>query len=155
MKNLTSKYYSACISLMGLRNIFRNFYPKWIIIVLTIAITGIGGGCHSYFKVNSSSRPTSDTLTALDNAAKTIIVHFNNKKWILRDINIKDSVLTGRLSEYNLPPTLNPVRENRPNRYLTRATQDQRYLLNEVHLYIDEYADLGIWQGFNTRWVNP
>lgn len=123
------------------RQLFRSCLQRsWKNAILVILLAGFVSGCHSYFKVNSSQAPSAASISALDNAAKTIIVHFENKKWILNDLNINDSILTGKQKTYDLPPTVKPVKPDKPNRYLTRTSNNQRYLLNEVHLYVDEYT---------------
>lgn len=121
----------------------ENRALRLISIMLVFAIINLSIGCKSYFKVSSSSQPSSETIAGLNVAEKSIIVHFSHKKWLLTDIQIKDNIVTGMLDDYEMPPTFNTVRPGKPNRYLTRAGHNQRYLLNEVHLYLDEFADLG------------
>lgn len=116
---------------------------RWIAVVLTFAMLNLTISCNSYFKVNSSTSPTSETIAGMNDNGKTIIVHFNQKKWLLKSIEVKNNTVKGLLTEYKMPPTLKPIRPDKPNRYLTRLSMDQRYLLNEVHLYLNEYADLG------------
>lgn len=124
-------------------NIHEKRTLRLISILLVLSIINLSIGCKSYFKVSSSSEPFSETMTGLNMAEKSIIVHFNQKKWLLTDIQLKDNKLTGVLDDYQMPPTFNTVRPGKPNRYLTRANHNQRYLLNEVHLYLDEFADVG------------
>lgn len=112
-------------------------------IILSILLTGLVLSCHHYFKVATESGPATGSITALDAAGKTIVVHFEDRKWILWELDMADSTITGRWEKYDKPPTLKPVRADRPNRYIMRAAHNQSYLLNEVHLYIDEYSDAG------------
>lgn len=116
---------------------------RWISVVLVFAILNLTIGCRNYFKVTTSTQPSSETIAGMNAAGKSIIVHFNQKKWVLTDIQVKDNMLTAMMNEYQMPPTVKPVRPGKPNRYLTRAVHSQRYLLNEVHLTIDGYTDLG------------
>lgn len=116
---------------------------RWISILLTIAVLNLTIGCRSYFKVNSSPEPSSQIITGVNDSGKTIIIHFNQNKWVLSDIQIRNNTVTGKATDYTMPPTLNPVRPDRPNRYISRVSHSQRYLLNEVHLYLNEFADLG------------
>lgn len=120
---------------------------KWISLGLTFAIVNLSVGCKSYFKVNSSSAPSSETLIGMRDAGKTIIVHFNESKWILSDVQIKNNFITGKLNNYNFPPTRKPVRPTKPNRYIASKrsfkSPSQKYLLKEVHLYLDEFAEQG------------
>lgn len=112
-------------------------------ILLIVTLINLTIGCRNYFLVNTVKEPTVEKLASLYEAYKTIIVHFNDKKWVLTDIMIKNNTVTGKWEPYRMPPTLYKVKPDRPNRYLIREPKNQRYLLNEVHLYISEYTDLG------------
>src|SRR5674476_92281 len=116
---------------------------RWISVVLVFAIINLTIGCRNYFKVTTSNQPSSETIAGMNVGQKSVIVHFNQKKWLLTDIQLKDNKVTGVLNDYQMPPTIKTVRPTKPNRYLTRASHNQRYLLNEVHLYLDEFAKLG------------
>jgi hypothetical protein len=111
--------------------------------ILVLAMFNLTLGCHSYFRVNTVAKPTSEKVAGLNEIQKTIIVHFNDKKWLLSDVVVKNSTVIGRLNEYTMAPTIKKVNPDRPNRYYTAVSKNQRYLLNEVHIYINEYADLG------------
>jgi len=115
---------------------------KWVALVLIFAMFNFIAGCY-YFKVNTSSKPSSETILEMSDIGKTIVVHFNQKKWLLTDVQVKDNTVKGIRNDYKMPPTLNPVRPDKPNRYLKRGIQNQSFLLNEVHLYLNEFADLG------------
>ncbi len=109
-------------------------------IILAVLMTGAFLSCRSYFKVNSSVPSSAEAVGNLREAGKTIVFHFEEKKWQLTDIQIADSAITGRPEWYDKAPTLRPVRVDRPNKYLTGKNFNQSYLLNEVHLYAGEYA---------------
>jgi len=111
--------------------------------ILILAMFNLTFGCHSYFKVNTVKEPTTEKVASLNEIQKTIIVHFNEKKWLLTNVVVKNNTVAGQLNEYTMPPTIKKVNPDRPNRYYTGEAKSQRYLLNEVHLYINEYADLG------------
>lgn len=115
---------------------------KWVALVLIFAMFNFIAGCY-YFKVNTSSNPSSETIFEMSDLGKTIVVHFNKKKWLLTDVQVKDNTVKGIRNDYQMPPTLNPVRPDKPNRYLKRGIQNQSFLLNEVHLYLNEFAELG------------
>ncbi|HEY3371494.1 MAG TPA: hypothetical protein VGK10_11630 [Prolixibacteraceae bacterium] len=114
---------------------------KWLALSMVLAMFNLTIGCNSFFKVKSSKRPPSETITQLNNAKKTIIVHFDEMKWLLTDVKVENDTVKGMLNEYKKAPTFKPVKPDKPNRYLTRATNNQRYLLNEVHLYLDEMIE--------------
>lgn len=131
----------------GWGNIQKSQLVKWSSIVLAFALLNLTIGCRSYFKVNSSPKPSSEKIAGLESAGKTIIVHFNEKKWVLGDVQIKNNIVTGMLNEYTFPSTKKPVRPNKPNRYIATSgsfkSPSQKYLLKEVHLYLDEFAEQG------------
>lgn len=107
-----------------------------------VLFTGLVVSCMNYFKVNTSAAPTVESVGSLDRSGKTFVFHFENDTWLLTGIDIADSALTGELKPYDQEPTLRTVKPGKPNRYTKRASRDQSYLLNEVHLYAGEYASL-------------
>jgi hypothetical protein len=138
------------------RKTSRSMLPGWckiqkkkalrlISVILVFAILNLSVACRSYFKVNSFNPPPSEKITGMKDAGKTIIVHFNDKKWVLNDVQVENNVVTGKLTKYNMPPTIKPVRIDKPNRYYAgpAKSKNQRYLLKEVHLYLNEFADMG------------
>jgi hypothetical protein len=121
----------------------RKPFRRSVALLLALAVLNMSVGCMNYFRVNSSVGPTAESISGLKAAQKTIIVHYNDDKWILKNISINNNILTGRADPYNYPPTLKPVKSTGPNRYLTRASRSQSYLLNEVHIYPSEYNETG------------
>jgi hypothetical protein len=120
----------------------RNNKPfrKWTAIILAFATLNLSGGCRNYFRINSSPRPSTDQVSLQADARKTIIIHFNDDKWLLSNVQVRNDTVKGRLDEYRMPALLTPLKPDKPNRYLTRPILNQRYLLNEVHLYLDEFS---------------
>jgi hypothetical protein len=120
---------------------YQSYYLPTVMIF--ILLSGLVLSCHHYFKVTTEPGPATGSISALDAAGKTIVVHFEENKWILRNMDLADSTITGRFEKYDKPPTLKPINVDRPNRYIMRAAHNQSYLLNEVHLYIGEYSETG------------
>lgn len=118
-------------------------FRKYLALLLALAVLNMSVGCMHYFRVNSATPPAPETMSGLNAARKTIIVHFSDQKWILTNAEIKNNTLTGKPEPYNYPPTLRPVKPAGPNRYLTRSSRNQSYLLNEVHVYPSEYTETG------------
>ncbi len=117
---------------------------KGLIYLMILALLHLTGGCY-YFKVRTDA-PSAVTLTGLKNAGKTIIVHFGENKWQLTNAVVIDNNLTGTFKPYVQLPTLKPLNVHGSNRYKVKNNNpvyDQRYLLNEVHLHLLEYADHG------------
>jgi len=113
-----------------------NRLLKITTVFLSFSIFNLTIGCKSYFKVTTPPEVSSETVGGLKDAGKTFIIHFDQQKWVLSNAQVQNNIVTGKLTEYNMPPTFKPVRSNRPNRYLTRPALNQRFLLNEVHLYL-------------------
>lgn len=118
----------------------KESYKKWVSILLVYAIVNLSGGCYNFFKVTSTSSPSSEAIAKQKNDRKTIIVHYNDEKWTMTGIDIANNTVKGKLEKYDKPLRLKPVDPNKPNRYYHRQTNDERYLLNEVHLYLNEFA---------------
>lgn len=115
---------------------------RWISILLTFGVLNLTIGCRNYFHVRTTVMPSSEKIANEKNAGKALIVHFNEKKWVLTDIQLKNQIITGKLNEYKMPPTNKPVNPERPNRYIVTPSKDQRYLLNEVHLYVADFKEV-------------
>jgi len=113
-----------------------NRLLKLTTIVLTVSIFNLTIGCKSYFKVTTVPEVTSESMGGLEDSGKSFIIHFDRQKWVLSNAHVQNNIMTGKLDEYKMSPTFKPVRSNRPNRYLTRPSLNQRFLLNEVHLYL-------------------
>ena len=143
MKTWFQNQKSSILHFLVSNRIPKKQVMRWVSVMLVFAVINLTIGCRNYFKVTTSNQPSSEKMAGMNLAEKSIIVHFNQKKWLLTDIQLKDNKLTGVLNDYLMPPTVKPVKPDRPNRYLTRAAHSQRYLLNEVHLYLDEFTDLG------------
>jgi len=109
---------------------------KFVTIVLAFLIFNLTICCKSYFKVTTLPMASSESVGGLKDAGKTFIIHYDQQKWVLSNTQMQNNLVTGKLDEYKMPPTFKPVRSNRPNRYFTRPSLNQRFLLNEVHLYL-------------------
>jgi|GEM_PF-5207540 len=109
---------------------------KLITIILAFSIFNLTIGCRSYFKITMPPVVSSESVGGLMEAGKTFVVHFDQQKWVLSHAQVLNGAVTGKLDEYKMAPTIKPVRSNRPNRYLTRSSLNQRFLLNEVHMYL-------------------
>ncbi len=105
---------------------------SWILIAAMMNLYG----CRNYFKVASVQPPGADKLSEFEIQHKTFIIHLFNQSWILEDPDVSGEALTGVAVRDTIKSK--QVNPNRANRYLTRAKHDERYLLNEIHLYITE-----------------
>ncbi len=143
MKTLGQKGESTWSELPVRGNNHKDSVLKWISVLLTFAIFNLTIGCRSYFKVRTSAMPTTEAIAGISAAGKTVVIHWNEKKWFLSDVQVKNNTVTGKLEDYKRPPTIKPVRPDRINRYYARNSKSQQFLLSEVHLYVSEFADSG------------
>lgn len=146
METLQQKTKSDWLKLPELSKTQRNQVLKWISVVLTFAVFNLTIGCRSYFEVKTSVMPSSASIEGVKDAGKTIIIHFGNKKYALKDVQLTNNCLTGMLSDYKMPPTKHPVNPERGNRYRVMGSKNQRFLTKEVHLFVVNFADPGIMQ---------
>lgn len=124
----------------------RFFVPRWhiypplkaekiISAMLIFVMATLFESCY-YFKVNSVS-PTSQNISTLYNKGKTLLVHQGTKRWEIYNIYTENDTLKGTLQPYYLAEPRNLVKLKGPNRYIHSGTPNQRYLLNEVHIYTE------------------
>lgn len=115
---------------------------RWIAIILAVATMNVTQGCY-YFKVNTRHKPQTEVISGLDQKGKDFIVHFNEKTFRLVDVELDNQTLYGEMKELDSHTYNIKVKPAGPNRYIKKASNNQSYVLNEVHLYVDEFADLG------------
>ncbi len=143
MKTLIRKTKPIRIKLFKCEKSVVKRVLKWISVVLVFAVLNMTIGCRSYFRVRTSVMPNSEVLTGINAAGKTIIIHLDDKKWRMSDVQVKNNAITGKLEDYKMPPTIKPVKPDRANRYYNGGKRSQQYLLHEVHLFVVEVTDSG------------
>ena len=140
METLQQKTKSDWLKLPEWSKTQRNQVLKWISVVLTFAVFNLTIGCRSYFAVKTSIMPSSTAIDGVKDAGKTIILHFDDKKYVLNDVQLTNNCLTGMLSDYKMSPTKHPVNPEKANRYRVMGSKNQRFLTKEVHLYAVNYV---------------
>jgi hypothetical protein len=96
----------------------------------------------------------SEQLDGLNYQGKSFILHFGSKKWALKGVTLQNDSISGKLEAHSFPPVTKEVKPGKAQRYVVGRNIDQRYLLNEVHLYLNEYAETGHeWIKFPVRAV--
>ena len=115
---------------------------RWIAVLLAVVTLNVTQGCY-YFKVNTRHKPQPEEVSGLDQSGKDFIVHFNERTFRLIDVELNNQTVFGEMEELDSRIYNIKVKPTGPNRYIKKASNNQSYILNEVHLYIDEYADLG------------
>lgn len=122
--------------------IHEHRFVRIIAVVLAVATMNLTQGCY-YFKVNTRQQPSAALITGLDQKGKNFILHFNEKTYSLKDVEVSNDNLSGQISDVDPDKYFYSVRTDKPNRYLKKSGNNQSYLINEVHIYVDEYTDLG------------
>jgi hypothetical protein len=128
-------------NLFRIRLIHRPRFMKLISWILIFAILNTMGGCCNYFKVTTVPEPVAAKLSGFEKQGKVIILHFNDKAWILESSGVSDDKLTGTAAKEYIS-TYNKSINNKRNRYKTSIKNNQSHLLNEVHIYVIELARL-------------
>ncbi len=126
-------------SLTGLQQLKLT---RWIAFLLIVATLNLMQSCY-YFKVNTKNKPTPETISTLNDQGKNFILHLNDKNWKLMNVSLTNNTLSGEVREINDSYAKPNVKPDKPNRYYKNKNNNQRYLLNEVHLYVEELVDLG------------
>lgn len=138
-KNRFLKVWKQFPSLMAIQQ-YKG--TRYIALLLAFATLNLAQGCY-YFKVNTKSKPSVETLSSLENESKLFYLHFNEKVWRLANVELRDNTLSGEAGEIDNSYVNYQVKPDKPNRYYKRASRNQTYLLNEVHIYAEEYSDSG------------
>jgi hypothetical protein len=111
--------------------------------LLVIAVLNLTQGCNYFKAVRSSAPVPSETLDQLNYEGKSFVLHYGGKKWAFSEVILRNDSISGKLKSYPYMPVTKEVKPGKPQRYVVGKRNDQRYLLNEVHLYLNEYADTG------------
>jgi hypothetical protein len=142
MKNSCHKICHSRTGFPGLLQIQQYRYTRLLAVLLAVATMNLTNGCY-YFKVNTKYQPPEGTVRSIQSQQKDFFLHFNQNMWVLSNIEFADNVITAERREISRGEYTYVANPDRPNRYLTKAKNNQKHLLNEVHLYADEYTDMG------------
>ena len=142
MKTMMNFFKKPFVRFAGPSAIRKFRATRWIAIILAVATMNVTQGCY-YFKVNTRYKPQSELVSGLDQQQKDFILHFNEKTFGLVDVELDNQTLYGEMKELDSRTYNIKVKPTGPNRYIKKASNNQSYLLNEVHLYAGEYTDLG------------
>lgn len=112
----------------------------WILICSLMIMTG---GCY-YFKVVRPTDQPKDVIRTMQDEQKFIILHLNDKAWQLTDIKVNEESFTGSVTELVGHDRYKTVKPDASNRYLKSKTYNELYLLNEVHIFINEFSESGM-----------
>jgi hypothetical protein len=117
------------------RDLIRNMlFPA--IIILAVALTG----CKFYYQVETVKPVAQQQIHAYKTSGKYLIVHQGNQAWNLVNPGCSAEHLSGVLStlpaDHMKYKATNP---NTPNRYLRNRDHPEMGVLEEVHLYVNDY----------------
>ncbi|MGA2823500.1 MAG: hypothetical protein ABSE72_08250 [Bacteroidales bacterium] len=96
-------------------------------------------GCMYYYKVQTANKVTSQGFKVYNSLDKYFILHQGDSAWQLSKVGITDNTLTGDLTV--LPGNRYKFRTTKPtggNRYKNTKKNDESYVLDEVHLYLQD-----------------
>jgi hypothetical protein len=142
MKTMAIRFIKSLAKSSRLYILPQRRSTRLIAVLLALATLNLTQGCY-YFKVNTRNQPSSAMISGLNQEGKDFILHFNEKTFRLTDLDISNHILSGNIRDLDYSYYHYRVKTDKPNRYLKKASQNQTYLLNEVHLYVDEYTDQG------------
>jgi hypothetical protein len=142
MKTTMNKLIKSMKPIPGLLSIQKSGITRIVAIILAVVTLNLTQGCY-YFKVNTHSQPSTAMVAGLEYQGKNFILHFNEKTLRLTNVELQDNTISGQITEVPHSFANYQVNPNKANRYYKKASFNQSYLLNEVHLYVDEYADMG------------
>jgi hypothetical protein len=109
----------------------------WIMIFSFLTMTS---GCY-YFKVVRPTEQPRDVIAKMQEQQKLIILHLDDNAWQLTNIIVNDESITGSISVLAGHDRYKTVKPDNSNRYIKNKTQDESYILNEVHIFISEYSE--------------
>ena len=109
----------------------------WIMIFSFLIMTS---GC-SYFKVVRPSEQPADVINKMQDQQKFIIIHLDDNAWQLTNIIVNDETVTGSISALVGHEKYKSVKPDNSNRYHKSKSNNESYILSEVHIYITEYSE--------------
>jgi hypothetical protein len=109
----------------------------WIMICSFLTMTS---GC-SYFKVVRPTEQPADVINKMQDQQKFIILHLDDKAWQLTDLIVNDESVTGSISELVGHERYKSVKPENSNRYHKSKSNNESYVLNEVHIYVTGYSE--------------
>ncbi len=121
----------------------KKGFTRILTFFLVIAVLNLTHGCNYFKAVRTVAPVPSGQLDGLNYEGKSFILHFGGKKWAFKALTLQNDSISGYLEPYSNLPVTKEVKPGKPQRYVVGKKYDQRYLLNEVHLYLNEYAELG------------
>lgn len=111
---------------------------KYLSIILVLAFLNTMGGCY-YYKVVTSEDPHHDVIRTQQEAKKFFIMHSGDQALRFSDITVGDNTIEGIISPLPGHQYYKTTSTKHANRYKVRPKQDERAVINEVHITVSEY----------------
>jgi hypothetical protein len=121
-------------------NLMRNRKVSGIITWITLySFLLMMSGCY-YFKVTRPTENTRTAITRLQSMNKNIYLHLNEKVWSMTGISVLSDTVSGKISETTAQYRTRTVKPTGANRYKKYGTDNEQYLLNEVHIFTSGFG---------------
>lgn len=118
--------------------------------IAVVLLVNFIAGCY-YYKASTTNQPPREELVSLTGLDKQFVVHSDLDHYYVQSLTLQGDSLELQLdSAYYLEgDDISPVSPNSVKRYRKKKAEDAR-LLNEVHLYVTQKAELS-----DTVWMVP
>ena len=121
----------SSFQLTGLR------YPFFVVLFLLPIL--LSSCFHNYYKIIEKNPPTLMDFKAIGSPNKFLVLCNNGLLWNISNVKIDDRFLSGTASEiYPERYDFIDLKRNQSNRYRHNQSIDQSYIINEIHVYVDE-----------------
>jgi hypothetical protein len=119
-----------------------NAISRPLSLIIMFSFLTMVNGCY-YFKVVRPTGQPAETISSSQDQMKFIILHFDDKAWQFKYIKINEDSITGVISTLIGHERYKTVKPEGSNRYLKKSYLNDSDVLNEVHIYVSGYSDLG------------
>jgi len=123
------------------QSFFKSTYKKGLLITAgsLAAVALIVTGCYNFYRVDSDISPGMEKIRPLVDLEKTIVVHHNDSVFLLSNIILNDSTISGNyIADYEFPYGKSEFPKMSSTVRYKKKEGDER-LLNEVHVYLNSY----------------
>jgi len=122
-----------------MKSYFISGMYKVISALLALIFLSPFQGCMFYYKVQTLNKVAAREIMKFDSAGKYLVLQSRDSAWHLTNPAIHDNYLSGELSV--LPAVRKKFTINDPKvskRYKNTSEEDERFVLNEVHLFLND-----------------
>ena len=124
---------------------FLNSQNKGIILFLALFFVCLLPGCKYFYKINTLKKVTPTEVTKYNFQNKYLILHQGFSAWHISELAISDNNIKGQLTE--LPENRVRYQSSKPKRIHRYKKRTEFYVLDEVHLYLNDTLVPKLHQG--------